>query len=154
MKNLLPLIVLLSIIAIPLRAQESMGLYLASRYGGSPLEINRLNMDVSIVGDRAITTLDFTFENKMDHILEGEFRFPLQEGQSVYRLALELGQELREASIVEKNKGRESFETISRRKIDPALLEKTAGNLYTAKVYPIPRLGTRRVVIGLEESLS
>jgi len=153
MKKLSSLIALTLLLVTPSFAQDSMGLYLASRYGGSPLEITELSMDVSIVGDRAITTLDFTFYNKLDNVLEGEFKFPLQSGQSVYRLALEIGNQLREAVIVEKNKGRESFEQIVRRKFDPALLEQTAGNIYTTKIYPIPGKGTRRVVIGLEESL-
>lgn len=153
MKTLLPLIVLASLLTPFSYAQEKMGLYLDSRYGGSPLEIKSLELDVSIVGNRAVTTLDFTFQNTTNRILEGEFKFPLQNGQSVYRLALDLGGVLREASIVDKNKGREAFEQIARRKVDPALLEQTAGNLYTTTIYPIPRLGTRRVVIGIEESL-
>jgi len=88
MKNLSSLIAITVLLVTPSFAQDSMGLYLASRYGGYPLEITELSMDVSIVGDRAITTLDFTFYNKMDNVLEGEFKFPFQSGQSVYRLEL------------------------------------------------------------------
>ena len=154
MKTLSILITLACALVTPSFAQKHMGLYLADRYASGPLDIQNLSIDVSIVGDRAISTLDFTFYNKVDHVLEGEFVFPLQNGQSVYSLALDIAGHLREAVVVEKNKGRESFETIVRRGVDPALLEQTAGNIYTTTIYPIPSRGTRRVVIGIEETLT
>ena len=45
-----------------------------------------------------------------------------------YPIYLSVGGELREAVPVPKDKGRQVFEEIVRRGVDPGLLEKTAGN--------------------------
>jgi tetratricopeptide (TPR) repeat protein len=60
---------------------------------------------------------------------------------------------VREASVVEKAKGRAVYESIVRRRVDPALLEWTAGNNFRTRVYPIPAKGFKRIIIGFEQEL-
>ena len=94
-----------------------------------------------------------TFYNATQRVLEGELRFPLGEGQEIARLALEINGKIREAVVVEKEKGRATFEAIVRGGVDPALLEKGKGNSYTLRVYPIPAKGYKRVIVAYEEEL-
>ncbi len=119
----------------------------------SPLNISNLNIDVKALKNIAITTFDITFKNPNNRILEGELNFPLGEGQTISHFAMDINGKLREAVPVEKEKGQKVFEEIVNRKVDPGLLEKTKGNNYKVRVYPIPANGTKRIVISFEQEL-
>ncbi|MHC5082236.1 MAG: VIT domain-containing protein, partial [Planctomycetota bacterium] len=60
---------------------------------------------------------------------------------------------LRQARVVKRAKARSSFEEITRRRIDPALLEKAEGNVFRGRVFPIPAKGANRILIAYEETL-
>lgn len=115
--------------------------------------LTRLGIDVKIVGNRATTTFTLTFANTTDRILEGQLSLPLPDGVSVNRYALDINGKMREAVPVEKQKATEVFESIERRKIDPGLLEKTEGNVFRTRVYPLPAKGDRSIIIGYEQEL-
>ncbi|WP_299122548.1 VIT domain-containing protein [uncultured Tenacibaculum sp.] len=118
------------------------------------LKLSSLKVNVSITGNFATTTYDMEFYNGLDRTLEGELVFPLGEGQSVYKFAMDFNGELREAVVIEKELARVAYETTVRQNIDPALLEKTSGNNYKARVYPILPKKNKRVVLTYEEELS
>ncbi|PXV68138.1 uncharacterized protein DUF2135 [Dysgonomonas alginatilytica] len=120
----------------------------------SPVRISDVKIDVKVVGSLAVTTVDMTFYNPNNRILEGELQFPLADGQSISRFALDINGNLREGVVVEKAKGQEVFESTIRRKVDPGLLEKTVGNNFRTRVYPLPAKGTRRIVIAYEQELT
>ena len=61
---------------------------------------------------------------------------------------------LRQAVVVEKEKGREVFEEVVRRGIDPGLAEITKGNVFRTRVYPIPANGTKRLAVTFEQELT
>jgi len=117
------------------------------------LRMNELNIQVEVLGNIARTTLEMNFENKTDRILEGELNFPLGENQTVTRFALEVNGKMREGVVVEKQKGQQVFEAVVRQNIDPGLLEKTKGNNFKARIYPIPAKGNKRVIIAYEQEL-
>lgn len=121
--------------------------------GEKPVRISDVKIDVKVVGSLAVTTVDMTFFNPNIRILEGELQFPLAEGQSVSRFALDINGKLREGVVVEKAKGQQAFESVIRQGIDPGLLEKTQGNNFKTRVYPLPSNGNRRVVIAYEQEL-
>ena len=60
---------------------------------------------------------------------------------------------LREARLVPAEKGRKVFEDITRRRIDPALLQQDAPGTFSGKVFPIPSKGHNRVIIAYEQTL-
>lgn len=119
----------------------------------APAQIQALKIDVQVVGALATTTWDMTIYNPQARLLEGELVFPLGEGQTVSRFAMDVNGVLREGVVVEKAKGRQVFESIVRRGVDPGLLEMVAGNSFKARIYPIPANGTKRVVIAYEQEL-
>lgn len=121
--------------------------------GRSALIIHKLDIQVSVTGNIANTVYDITFYNPFDRILEGSFEFPLAEGQSVFRYGLEVNGQLRNGVVVEKQQARVAYENTIRQNIDPGIIEKTKGNSYRTRIYPIPAKGYKRVVIGVEEAL-
>ena len=119
-----------------------------------PMRLDNLSIDIKIIGQIAVTTLDMTYYNGNSRTMEGEFNFPLGEGQTVSRFALDMNGVLREGVVVEKEKGRKTFESIVRRGVDPGLLEMTEGNNFRMRVFPLPAKGTRRLVLTFEQELT
>lgn len=118
-----------------------------------PVRISQLQIDVKVIGSLAVTTVDMTFFNPNLRVLEGELEFPLADGQSISRFALDINDKMREGVVVEKAKGQAAFESIVRRGVDPGLLEKTEGNNFRTRVYPLFANSTRRVIIAYEQEL-
>lgn len=115
--------------------------------------LSRLKTNVKVIGNYSITTMEMEFCNSSGRVLEGELNFPMPEGVSVSRYALDINGKMREAVPVEKEKGQVIFENIERKNVDPGLLEKTSGNNFRTRIYPIPAHGCRRVIIGYEQLL-
>ncbi len=99
------------------------------------------------------TRIELVFRNPNNRVLEGNLEFPLADGQQVTAFALDIDGALRDAVPVPKDKGRQVFEAIERRGVDPGLLEQTAGNQFRLRIYPIPAHGTRRVALTVREAL-
>lgn len=119
-----------------------------------PVRLDRLAVSAEVAGGVARTRIELTVANPNDRVLEGELQFPLLEGQTVTGFALDIGGHLRAASPVDKARGQQVFEEIVRRGADPALLEKTEGNNFKLRVYPLPAKGTRRIALVLTETLT
>ena len=124
------------------------------QYNANPMQLQELSMDILVMGQTAVTTMEMTFYNPNNRVMEGEFEFPLSDGQEVSRFALDINGKLREGVVVDKALGRQAFEDIARRNVDPGLLEKTEGNNFRARVYPMPAQGVRRILIAFEQELS
>src|SRR5579871_1666120 len=82
---------------------------------GGVVYLQKLDVDVSINGVLATTTWTMTFRNSTKRVLEGELNFPLPQGISVSRYALDINGVLREAVPVEKEKATMVFENTERR---------------------------------------
>ena len=121
--------------------------------GEKAISIESMIIRTEIKGNIATTTYEFTFYNPNNRVLEGEFEFPLLDGQNVVLYALEVNGKMRAGVVVEKEKARKTFEAIERQGIDPGILEKTRGNNYKTRIYPIPANGYKKVIIGYEEIL-
>ncbi len=117
------------------------------------MKISVLDINAVVAGNIATTTFDIRFYNPNNKILEGEFEFPLADGQHITRYALDMNGTLREAVVVEKAKARVAFEATVRKGIDPGLVEKTKGNNFRTRIYPLPANGYRRIVIEAEQTL-
>jgi len=118
------------------------------------VKLQKLTIDVQITGNIATTVMTMTFHNSSSRILEGELTFPMPEGVSISRYALDINGKMREAVPVEKAKATEVFESIERRRVDPGLLEKVEGNNFRTRIYPLPANGSRTIIVGYEEELN
>ena len=155
MKSLITLIALLASVGGAM-AQKTVlpEVKVRGQRNANPMQLQELSMDILVMGQTAVTTMEMTFYNPNDRVMEGEFEFPLSNGQEVSRFALDIDGKLREGVVVDKALGRQAFEDIARRNVDPGLLEKTEGNNFRARVYPMPAQGVRRILIAFEQELS
>lgn len=120
---------------------------------GLPLTLQRVQVQATLAGSQAQTRIELVVRNPNPRQLEATLEFPLDAGQSVVGFALDVRGEMVSAVPVPKDKGRQVFDDISRRRVDPALLERTAGNNFKLRIYPVPPNGERRVLLQLAETL-
>ncbi|MRX40487.1 DUF2135 domain-containing protein [Flavobacterium sp. LC2016-23] len=118
------------------------------------VRMSQLIVNVKVVGNIAYTTAEMHFFNSGSRQMEAELIFPLPENVSVSRYAIDINGKMREAVPVNKNKGKQVFEAIEHRRVDPGLLEKVDGNNFRTRIYPLMPNGERIVIIGYEEELS
>ncbi|MBI3372396.1 MAG: DUF2135 domain-containing protein [Betaproteobacteria bacterium] len=121
---------------------------------GRPVQLESVSIAADLVGGQAQTDIQLVFRNPNRRVLEGELQFPLLDGQQVAGFSLDVDGRLRDAVPVEKDKGRQMFEDIVRRGVDPGLLEATQGNNYKLRVYPLPAQGTRTIRLRIIEALA
>jgi len=119
----------------------------------SPLRVEEVEVSVIVTGNIAETVMTMRFRNDTDRVLEGELVFPLGEGRTVSRYALEVNGKMREGVAIPKHRGRRLFESVVRKEVDPGLLEWTKGNNFRTRIYPIPAKGFKSVRVGYEEEL-
>lgn len=134
---------------------KAMGVYVTDEKGAQvSLHIQTLNVTTNVQGNLATTTMEMVVYNPHNRILEGQFSFPVSDGQTVSRFALDLHGKLRDAVVVDKSKARSTFEAIERKGVDPALLEWTRDNSFKTRIYPIMPKNSRRILIAYEQELS
>lgn len=137
---------------VPDEAEDPPVMLLAGKTD-APVRLESARIDAELSGGLAHTAIELVFRNLGGRPLEGELQFPLRDGQQVEGFALDIDGRLRAAVPVPKAKGRAVFEEIERRRVDPGLLEQTAGNHFKLRVYPVPPHGIRRVRLELRETL-
>jgi hypothetical protein len=127
---------------------------------------------IRIAGNVARTEIDETFSNDTADELEGIYRFPLPHGAQIERLALEVDGKLVDGEFVDKAKAaaiwrgaihnaapqqpkpKEELVWVPGPWHDPALLEWARGGRFELKIFPIPKKGSRRVVIAYTETVA
>ena len=119
----------------------------------TPLSIGDHRVTVDIRDQIARTVIEESFVNHTATQLEGVFHFPLPADASISGFGMWIGDNYVEADVVEKQRAREIFESILREKRDPGLLEWTGGNVFTARVFPIPANGSKRIRISYTQVL-
>lgn len=117
------------------------------------VNLEKLDIKVKIAGNISTTVTTIVFRSNSNRILEGRLTFPLPEGVSVSGYALDINGKLRNAVPVEKEKAKEVFESIERRRVDPGILEKVEGNNFRTRIYPIMPNSTRTVQISYHQEL-
>jgi uncharacterized protein YfaP (DUF2135 family) len=118
------------------------------------VRLSQLKVDVKVVGNIAYTTSEMHFFNGTSRQMEAELLFPLPDGVSVSRYAIDINGKMREAVPVNKNKGKQVFEAVEHRRVDPGLLEKVEGNNFRTRIYPILPGKERIVIIGYQQELN
>ena len=119
-----------------------------------PVRLSTLNVDVEVAGGAVETRVRMVFFNPNARILEGKLQFPLAPGQIVSGFALDVDGRMRTAVPVDKARAQQVFDDISRRRVDPGLLQTTTGNNYELRIYPLPAGATRAVELTIVEAAS
>ncbi len=120
---------------------------------GSGLRLDRIDARAVVEGPLAYTELHLYFHNAEDRTREGTFTITLPGGAAVSRFAMEHEGRWQEAEVVEKMKARRVYEDFLHRKQDPALLERSAGNQFSARVFPIAGRADKHLVLSFSQEL-
>lgn len=115
--------------------------------------LKNLFIHAKIEGNIATTTYEMQFYNNEKRDLETELNFPLGENQTITRFAMDVNGKLRQGVAIEKQKARVAFESTIRKNIDPGLVEMTKGNNFRARVFPVPALGYKKIIIECTQEL-
>jgi len=120
----------------------------------SPIVLKDLHISVFVIENIATTTMEMNFYNDNNRVMQGELNFPLSNGVTISRFALDVNGEMREGVVVEKEIATQAFEAVTRRNVDPGLVEVTKGNNFKARVYPIPAKGHKKAIIAFEQEIN
>ncbi len=118
-----------------------------------PLNIESHRVEVQVVDGVAKTTVDQVFRNDCGSDLEATFIFPLPAEAAVSDFSLWIGGTKQKGEILEKDEARKIYEGIVAQLKDPGLLEYMGGNLFKARIYPVPAKGTQKVEIAFTQKL-
>ncbi len=154
-------VLLLALVAWPVGAQsptisrpQAATPLLIAPAAEQPVQLRHARIEGEVQAGIAQTRITLEFHNPNRRVLEGELQFPLADGQQITGFALDINGEMRDAVPVPKDRGRQVFEEIARRGVDPGLLEQTAGNQFRLRIYPLPAGGSRRVQLVIREPLA
>lgn len=125
----------------------------AAQVKDQPIEIRDFSVSVRANMFIATTAITIEFYNPNNKVLDGEYNFSLKQNQVITGFELDINGFMRQGVVTEKQKGRIAYENTIRRRIDPGLLEMTAGNNYKVRIYPMPANGTRKIRIIINEQL-
>ncbi len=120
---------------------------------GIGLELLSLRSRAVVADPLAFTELHMVFQNPQDRQIEGRFEINLPPGAAISRFAMKINGDWQEAEVVELQAARRAYEDALHRRQDPALLEKNAGNRFSARVFPIPPRAVKEIIVSYSEAL-
>ncbi len=134
---------------VPVAAAEEVAAPIAlTASDGTGLAIASLAVRARSFGPLAETELHIRFHHAGLHTIEGRFRLALPPRSFVSRLAMRIGDTLREADVVELPLARSAYEDILHRRRDPLLVEQKTDNEISARVFPILPGSDREIVVA------
>jgi Ca-activated chloride channel family protein len=122
--------------------------------GHFPLEVRFHKVDVTITDRAAVTRVDQEFYNPSEHVLEGEYIFPVPKGAVINKFSMYINGQETNAELLDAAKARQIYEEIVRKRLDPALLEYREQALFRVRVFPIEPHSTKRVALSYSEILT
>ncbi len=120
----------------------------------SGIALVRHRVTASLRDQVARTRVEQAFENRTGRDVEATYVFPIPAGASVADFEMAVGGKVMGAEVLDREKAREIYEEIVRRRRDPALLELVGNGLVRARVFPVPRQGRVEIRFTLEQALS
>lgn len=120
---------------------------------GQELIFLSLAINAAMMGPFALVENEMVFQNPQAKRMEGRFSFvlPMEPSGSAAmpsRLAMEIQGQLMEGEVVNRSKAQSVYREILHEARDPALLEQSAGNLFTARVFPIEPHAVVRLILS------
>lgn len=120
---------------------------------GAGLEVTRFEARVIVDSMLAFTELRLSFLNPEARVREGRFTLQLPSGAAISRLAMKVDGVWQEAEVVERRQATRVYEDFLHRRQDPALLERKAGNEFSARVFPIAPHAENEIIVSYSEEL-
>jgi len=121
------------------------------------LSLQVMNVDVLIDNQHARVKVMQIFDSHSAQILEGKYLFALPETASIFDFAVWDSDVRIPGVMMEKRRANKAYSEIKQQQIDPGLLqqddEHEGRSAFSAKVFPIPAYGTKRVEMEYTEVL-
>ena len=121
------------------------------------LSLNVMNVDVLIDNQHARVKVLQIFDNHTTQILEGKYLFALPPAASISDFAVWDADVRIPGVMMEKRRANKVYGEIKQQQVDPGLLqqddEHEGHSSFSAKVFPIPAYGTKRIEMEYTEML-
>lgn len=120
------------------------------------LSIQKMNVEICVNNQTVNVRLIQIYQNHTAQTLEGKFLFALPETASVSDFAVWDGASRIPGVMMERRRANEIYGEIVARQIDPGILqidEAEGKTVFSARVFPIPPYGTKRVEIEYAQNL-
>ncbi len=129
----------------------------SSKPDPTTLSLQVMNVDVLIDNQHARVKVMQIFDNHSAQTLEGKYLFALPQTASIFDFAVWDADVRIPGVMMEKRRANKAYSEIKQQQIDPGLLqqddEHEGRSAFSAKVFPIPAYGTKRVEIEYTEVL-
>lgn len=119
-----------------------------------PLESRSTQVNTSISGQTATTTIKQVFFNPTNRQLEGYFLFPVPKDVVISKFTMDINGVKHEAELLDATKARKIYEEIVRRSKDPALLEYYGKGMFRVRIFPILAKKEQKIQLTYTETLS
>src|SRR5262249_34041356 len=118
----------------------------------SILSLQVMKVDVEIDNQHARVKVLQIFDSHTDQVLEGKYLFALPSQSSMADFAVWDGDLRLPGVILEKRRAGQIYSEIKNQEVDPGLLQQDdehgGTSAFSAKVFPIPAYGSKRVELG------
>jgi Ca-activated chloride channel family protein len=129
------------------------GVIIPDRPDLSYLTIKYHRVQVTIEDQVATTHIDQVFVNESGRTVEGTYLFPLPEEATISEFVMWVDGKRVVGEVLTREKARQIYDDIVRRRRDPALLEYVGHDLFQASIFPIPAGDERRIEIQYSQVL-
>lgn len=119
-----------------------------------PLEARSLQVNTTIEGQTAQTTIKQVFFNPTRRQLEGYFLFPVPKDVVISKFTMNINGVPHEAELLDATKARSIYEAIVRRSQDPALLEYYGKGMFRVRIFPILPQKEQQIELTYTETLA
>jgi Ca-activated chloride channel family protein len=155
------LLLMLPLCLPPVRSAAQSGALIPSSIKEQPdptiLSLQVMNVDVLIDNQHARVRVLQIFDNHVAQILEGKYLFALPPQASISDFAVWDADTRIPGVMLEKRRANAVYGELKQPKVDPGLLqqddEHEGRSAFSAKVFPIPAYGTKRVELEYTEML-
>lgn len=112
-----------------------------------PMPLISERVSVVIDNQHATTTVKQTYHNKTGGVLEGRYTLKAGSGTRVGGFAYWNGEQKIVGEVFEKEVARQIYESVTRRRRDPGLLEETSDGGFSFQVFPISANEKKRIEV-------
>src|SRR6185369_6632574 len=164
MKKLLRMLIVVALL-LPLcisyrRSSAQSGVLIpstSSKPDPNTLSLQVMNVDVQIDNQHARVKVMQIFDNHSAQTLEGKYLFALPPTASIFDFAVWDADMRIPGVMMEKRRANAVYSQIKQQQVDPGLLqqddEHEGSSAFSAKVFPIPGYGTKRIEMEYTEVL-
>ncbi len=127
------------------------GFLIPTQQAIAPLSLKSHRVMVKIQGRAAKTDVTQVFVNHTNQLLEATFLFPLPKDATFSNFVLYINGKPTSGQVLVKEKAHAIYSSIVRTMQDPGLIDYLGGNLFRARVFPIPRRGEQKIRISFTQ---